>query len=50
MASKAVPGCVVASAILAALAASVGAQPYGGGNYYGPGAPGSYPYGGYGSS
>ena len=50
MASKVLPGCVVASLLLGALTASVEAQPYGGGSYYGPGTPGSYPYGGSGYS
>jgi len=59
MASKVLPGCVVASLILAALTASVEAQPYIGSgaavpsgtwvpsyvSYYGPTAPGAYPYG-----
>ena len=50
MAAKILPGCVVAALILAALAASVQAQLYGGSGsgFYGPSAPGAYPYGDYG--
>jgi hypothetical protein len=65
MASKVLPGCVIASLLLAAgLTTSVEAQSYIGPgatvpgwtwtpsyvNYYGPSAPGSYPYGDYGYS
>ncbi|MCL5280454.1 MAG: hypothetical protein M1376_11165 [Planctomycetes bacterium] len=53
MASKVLPGCVVASLLLAVvLPAWVEAQPYGGpgSGFYGPSAPGTYPYGDYGNS